>query len=364
MHVKRVSLRASVPWMVAAGLVVVPAMRAPADPQKVPAGVPPAFARLLTGSLQFSASDVGSLARGGTVSRTLASDESREVAIAGAIWCNVPLEYFLGRARDIVTFKRSDEVQQIGVFGPEASAAELAGLTLDAQDVEDLRKCVPGQCKVRLDLKAIERFHYQVGWSAPDAVAQANRLAREVLAGYVAAYERSGNAGLIEYDDRDTPVSVATGAATLLDRSAWLAAAAPGLREYLEAYPGATSPDAASVLYWSKEAFGMKPVISATHMVVWQASGGAADATILSKQIFATHYLDASLGITLLAGDRRPDRTGVFVVYVNRSLVDLLQGGLLGPFRRSVARSKSKDGLADHLEAVRRRVEADFKAGT
>jgi hypothetical protein len=348
--------------MIAAGLVAV-SPAASSTPQKITVTVPASFAQVLTTSLQFSASDVASLGRGSTVVKSLQAAESREVPVAGAIWFNVPVEYFLARARDIAVFKRGEEVQQIGVFGPRATPDDLRGLTLDPQDIEDLRKCRLGQCKVKLDLRGLERFRYEIGWSTPDAADQANRLARDVVAAYVAAYQQSGDAALIEYRDREVAVSVAAGAKALLGRVPWLKEAAPGLLEYIAAFPGDAPPQVEDVVYWSKEAFGMKPMVSATHMMVWRGPGGAADATILSKQIFATHYLEASLGVTLLARDGRPDPAGVFVVYLNRSLVDLLQGGLLGPFRRSVARSKTKEGLGDHLEALKKRIEAEYKAG-
>jgi hypothetical protein len=193
-------------------------------------------------------------------------------------------------------------------------------------------------------------------------VDQANRLARGIIAEYIAAYQQVGNAGLIEYRDRDARVRVAAGTEALLNRALWLHEAAPGLRQYADAFPRDTLPYAEDVIYWSKEAFGMKPTVSATHMIVWRGPAGAADATILSKQIYASHYIEASISISLLAGDGRAEHAGVFVVYLNRSLVDLLQGGLLGPVRRSIARARTKDGLVDHLDAMKKRIEADYKA--
>jgi len=354
--------RAHVPLMIAAGLAAV-SMGASARPEKITVTVPAPLAQVLTGQLQFSSSDVSSLGRGSTVVKSLTAVESREVPVVGAIWCNVPIEYFLARARDIVAFKRVDEVQQIGVFTWPAAASDVESLTLDNQDIQDLRKCTVSECKVKLDLRALERFRYEIGWAAPDAVDQANRLARAVVTGYVAAYQKAGDAALIEYRDRDTPVSVAQGTKLLLDQAPWLREAAPGLREYADAFPRTVLPYVEDLIYWSKEAFGMKPVLSATHMMLWRGPGGAADATIFAQQIFSTHYFDASISITLLASDHRPGQAGVFVVYVNRSLIDLLRGGLLGPLRRRVARSETHDGLADHLDALKKRIEADFKAG-
>jgi len=136
----------------------------------------------------------------------------------------------------------------------------------------------------------------------------------------------------------------------------------PGLRQYSDAFPRDSGPHVENFIYWSKEAFGMKPVIAATHTTIWRGTGGTGDATILAKQIYASHYLDASISLTVLMKDGRPEPRGVFVVYQNRSLVDLLQGGFLGPLRRSIARSRTKDGLAGQLEGLKKRLEAEYKS--
>ena len=354
------ALRAHVSMLVAAGVVAAAPASSPA-PQKIAVTVPAPLAQVMTKSLHFSSSDVTSVGRGSTVVKLLQAGESREVAVIGAIWCDVPAAYFLSRARDIIGIKAVDEVKQIGIVGPRATPADLEGLTLEAQDIEDLRRCAPGDCKVKLDEPALQKFRFEVGWATPQAADQANRLAREVIARYIASYQDAGNAALIEYRDRDTHVKIAEGTEALLNRTLWLHDVAPGLRQYTDAFPRDPVPYAEDVIYWSKEAFGMMPTVSATHMIVWRGTSAVVDATILSKQIYASHYIEASLSISLLVGDGRADRAGVFVVYLNRSLVDLLQGGLLGPLRRSIARSRTRDGLVDHLEALKKRMEHDYK---
>ena len=69
-------------------------------------------------------------------------------------------------------------------------------------------------------------------------------------------------------------------------------------------------------------------------------------------QIFATHYLDACLGVTALVRDRRSSR-GYFV-YVNRSDVDLLEG-FWGRFARRIVEGRvEEDGPAILREVARR----------
>jgi hypothetical protein len=329
---------------------------------KVADGPPVPLAKFLATYVQFSTSDVAALGRGSMVAKTLQAGESREVAVAAAVRFAIPADYYLTRLRDIATFKLSEDVLQLGVFGPSAAVAEAHAMTLEPRDIEDLRKCAAGHCKVKLDVAAIDRFRKDVTWSVKDAGDQANRVAREVVTARVVAYQEAGNAALVEYGDREPPVRLADGVGALMKRSPFLPEAFPALRDYLETFPRAPVPHAEDIFYWSKEVFGLKPVVSVTHMTIWRGTSDVADAVVTSKQIYATHYFDASLGVTLLAGDPRPGPPGLFVIYINRSLIDVLQGGLLGPIKRSVSRSKARGGLADHLEALKKRLEAEYKS--
>jgi hypothetical protein len=75
------------------------------------------------------------------------------------------------------------------------------------------------------------------------------------------------------------------------------------------------------MIYWSREhyGFGLKPLINVTHTMFYKASPSVT--VIAAKQIWASHYYDGSLGITVLA-DANP---GTYFVYLNRSRIDLLR---------------------------------------
>src|SRR5262245_33048150 len=226
---------ATVVFVAASALALLGFADAPQQHAAVP--VPARFSQILTKHFQFSATDLASVGRGTVVVKSLPAAESREISVAGAFWCDVPLDYFLARAGDIVSFKRVKVVQQIGVFAHTASAGDLAKLTLEPADVEILRGCKAGDCGFRLDRAGFERLRKEVVWSAPDASAQTQRIVRELIAGYVAAYQQRGNAALIEYADDNPPTNVGRGIDLLLNRSLWLHEAVPGLRQYADAFP-------------------------------------------------------------------------------------------------------------------------------
>lgn len=348
---------------VATAIVVLLSAETPTTQTSPTAGaIPPALAAFLTSQMHFSKSDFAALGRGESVAKSLTPGDSREVAVAGALRFDIPVSFYLERLRDITKFKAGHDVFQVGVFRNPATAADLDPLVLDPRDIEDLRRCVVGHCKVRLDAAAMARFKKDVNWNDPQASVRAHAVAREVLAGYVAAYQRSGNAALVEYRDGNPPVKLADQTKLLLTRSPFLAAVNPGLARYVERYPAEPSPYAEDILYWSKETFGMKPIVTATHLTIWQGPNDTADAFVTSKQLYSTHYFDASLAITLAVSVGSPQKPQTVIVYINRSLVDALDGGILGPLKRPIARSKARGGLDEHLVALKKRLEKEYAA--
>jgi hypothetical protein len=70
------------------------------------------------------------------------------------------------------------------------------------------------------------------------------------------------------------------------------------------------------------------------------------------------HYYDASLGLTLLVPDRTAASPTTFVVYLNRSRIDILDGFLGGVVRRLVA-GRAKGVVAEQLQRLQRMLAGD-----
>jgi hypothetical protein len=82
---------------------------------------------------------------------------------------------------------------------------------------------------------------------------------------------------------------------------------------------------------------------------------GEPDVIVAGLQIFATHYYDASLGVTaLLPGE--PGGTN-YLVYVNRSEIDVLDGPLSG-VTRWFLRRRLRSEATTVLDGLRRRLES------
>ncbi len=326
--------------------------------------IPAPLQNFLKEHASFDDSDLRALAEGRPAAKVSETKVGDEVAVVGAIRIAVPREFFLRQFTNIVQFKREQSVTEVGKFGQPPTLEDLASLQLHAQSVAALRECRTGRCALKLPGKDIQKFQKNISWSTTSADESANRLFREVLLQRVHAYLESGNAGLADYNDKKSPISVARGFAQLLGESAYLREFAPNLAKCLQFFPTCDS-GIESFLYWSKENYGhgLKPVVSMTHVLIdRQPASGDEWIWEASKQLYADHYSDGSLGVTLMVN--APSENGkpsFYLVYLNRTRSDSLNG-FFAFLVRGVIRGKARGELSDQLEKIRTRMETQWGA--
>ncbi|HEY7055909.1 MAG TPA: hypothetical protein VH458_05260 [Vicinamibacterales bacterium] len=303
--------------------------------------------------------EMSRVATGGVVAKSLPSPEHRETAVAGAIRIGVPVDFFVRRFRDIVAFKRSEMVLQIGRFSDSPTAEDLRGLTFDPADLDALRRCRVGSCGLKLSAEAIERFRTGVDWNAANWRDQAATLARRMIAEAARAYMEHGDATIRATNDKRKPIDPTAEFRALLANLGCDRNEAPRFFEYLADYPQNRPADAESFIYWSKESFGMKSVISLTHVIIHRKPPDG-PVLIATKGLLSSHYLDASLGLTLLFPTGTAAAPAVDVIYINRSRADAL-GGLFGGITRAIVSGRQRDGTVDELRALKGRLETSWR---
>jgi len=234
--------------------------------------------------------------------------------------------------------------------------SDVASLSVDEQSLKRFRGCRVDDCDVRLPAEAIDRMRREVNWDGPDASRQANLLVRQLLVDYVADYRRRGTMATMEYADRAPRLNVGREFALLIEADTITSTYAPRLRRHLLGQPGSAADKMSDFVYWSKELIRGRPVISITHVTTAPALDDSPVAyAIGSKQIYAMHYYDASLGLTLLVPDRSSSSPATYVVYLNRSRIDLFDGLFGGVARRLVA-GKAKGLVAEQLLRLQRKL--------
>ena len=306
----------------------------------------------LMGSFNLTRADVERIDRGHVFTRTLPAEERREVATIGVVRLPTSAQAYVARLKDIVHFKQDAAVLQIGIFSSSPSPVDLAALTLDESDMRNLRDCRVGRCGLRMPERTIARLQHEIDWKTSYAPQRATALFRQMLADYADAYLRSGPAAAMEYADRAAPMNVAREFASLAASNPDDCQQFPLLLRHLIEFPSGPRPDTSDLLYWSKERVSRRGVVSITHLAISRSAGETpVEYVIGSKQIYASHYFDASLGVTVLVGDRSAPAAATYLVYLNRSRLDVL-GGMLGGVARAIISSRARGVVSDQLNKL------------
>lgn len=314
----------------------------------------------LSNTFGLSASEIRRVQGGQVVSRTLEARDKREVATLGAVRIAMTPEFYVSRLADIAEFKSDPAILQIGSFGNPPAAEDVSALTLDERDIRGLRECRIGRCDLQLPSEAIERLR-RVDWARADAPRQAESVIREMLVEYVGRYRRTGSAAM-QYADRAEALDVGREFQALADDRGGPWDRFPGLREHLSTYTGAPAPATTDVVYWSKERIGRRAVLSMTHLAVTEVADGSAFAyAIGSKQIYAAHYYDASLGLTVLIRAQSDPLPATYLVYFNRSRIDVF-GGPFARLGRALVSSRARSTVGGLLQRLQGALSREFDA--
>jgi hypothetical protein len=305
---------------------------------------------LLRSLASISDAEWTAIDRGDAVAKVLDTD-GREIAVAGAIRIAAPIASLVDRYRDIDRLKRSSIVLDVGKFSQPPSPSDLARAPLEDYSL-DLRDCRPSDCRVRLSADDIARFHREVDWSAADWRHRSAALWREVLISRVTAYARGGRQALSVFVNKREPLSVASELAGLVRETAFTATYAPEVYAFMREFTPPLPAGAEDVLYWSKEDFGVRPVFRVSHQVIAKGRTAPATIVVVTNQIYADHYLDAALTVTLAIDAPGSTAPSFYLVSVSRARTRSLTG-LLRTFVRSTVQSRSREALRKILAATR-----------
>lgn len=314
------------------------------------------FQQILREKAAFEQRDFARLQLNQPVVRLAPTTNKQEVAVTGLVHVNSSAEEFLQSYRDSMARKNNNAILEIGSFGSEPALSDLDALTLEPRDIDDLKECVVGDCQIKLSAPMIERFRKEVDWSAPDYQVRVTNLFKEILLAYIKDYRARGEAALIEYNDKRDSVSLATEQRALTSAAGYansfLSDRNSGLQLFEEA------------LVWSKIKFGLKPVISVNHVLIYKRNSDVGPQVLVaSKQIYANHYLNAFLALTAFVNV--PGATnGSYLVYENRSRADGLEGPF-GKLKRGVVEKKALEGLRGIIAQSKASLEgSDLTAAT
>ncbi len=294
------------------------------------------FQKVLAEKTSFQETDFAALQANQPVVRLAPVSDKREIAVAGLVNIRAGADEFLRSYRDSMLRKSNGAILEIGSFSNQPALRDLESLTLETGDIEDLKDCTVGDCDVKLSAAMIERFRKEIDWNAPDYALKVTSLFKQMLSEYVSNYRTRGEAALIQYNDKQNQIDLATEQRAL--------SASSGYINSLLADSNAGLQLIEDAIVWSKIKFGLKPVIAVNHITIYKRDREIGPQVLIaSKQIYASHYFNASLALTAFVTVPGASQ-GAYLVSENRSRADGLQGPF-GKIKRGVVEKKALEGL-------------------
>jgi hypothetical protein len=301
---------------------------------------------------------IAALRSGLPVATALPPRTPAEVLLFGAIYIHAAPETYFQRARNFDRLRAVPGFWALGVFTNPPQLSDLHGFTFDSQDIEDLKNCRPGNCRIQMPATSIEALHRSVDWAASDVDEQVNHLLQKTSLELLLAYQREGNTALGNYDDKRDPTAVPEQFAYLLSYCRTLSEREPDFYHYLLAYPRAKPATFEDTFYWAKVKFGLKPTLRIVHMVTMR--GGPSDPVanaIARKQLYSSHYFEAGLELSVCVREGyAPKHDGFYLIQAMGSEQAGLRG-LKGSIVRKAAVDRAVSNLQKGLQTIKSNLE-------
>ena len=299
---------------------------------------------------------IGTIRSGKALAKVIESTNPDEVFIFGSVYVRATPESYLELATNIDGLRKLPGYIAIQSFSDPPQLLDLDGFILGHQDIEDLRNCKPGHCDVQLPTEAMEEFKQAINWSAPDVDARVNHAARQMALQALLDYTRGGNTALGVYRDKSHPAAVAETFASLITRLGALPVYLPELNEYLLDYPNVKPENVQAGFFWEEVNFGLKPTFRIVQRVVYRGASPADPVyAVAEKQLYASHYFETALDLTVCVKDAQ--QPGFYIITVKGSKQAGLTG-LKGSIVRKVAVDKARSSLERVLLSTKQRLES------
>jgi hypothetical protein len=288
----------------------------------------------------------------GVVLRALPA-RGKQIAILAACRIDVSPDAFVARLQTAWDVDAGEFAS--GRLENPPNAAALARLSLDDGDVDRLRRCRPGDC--RLNLSNGEIRAVQSAFANRDGAAQVQGVFRNVIVDRARRYLSGGLGALPDYHDRSDPASPAKVFDEILTQAPYVTSRLPRVATWLRRFPATDVQPDGSYLRWSKVIMNEKAVVRASHLGLFRGDRrlDLPDALVVSKQIYASRYMNGELAMTMLfAGTNGRSN---YLVHVDRSELDEL-GGVFSGLKRTLMEGRIKSEAGTALAALRDRFES------
>lgn len=289
----------------------------------------------------FTEADLAAMDKGEIVVKPVRTGSKQDIAVFGIVRNTRLPQFTMEDFRASLSQKRNKEMSAKGSFSDPPQIADLSALTLEDEDLEELRKCSAGDCDINMSANWIRRFNSEVDWNAADRRERATELFRAMLLDYATQYAAKGAGALGELVNRNKTVDLTRTHRELLSAIVPLNTFAPALSGYLGEFPASNGTVVKNEMHWSSMDFGLNPTVTLTHAAVYtNAVKGNQQHFVVTRQFYSSRYLDASVSLSMLLRVPDGDIVDSYIVFTDRSRSDALDG-LFGGVAKGVVENEA-----------------------
>lgn len=308
----------------------------------------------------FTPTEVTRVVSGQAIAKLLPAPSPDYIYVFAAVYVKATPEQYLRYAADAEFLRKLPQYLALGRFSATPEKDDMRGFELEADDILELRRCRPGKCEVQLPDVETPGFTQGVDWKRSDVAQQISVKTRQLALDLLQRYKLGGSRALGSYHDEGKPVTIEQHFADLLKAPSISVDFLPEFQRYLSGYPQGTLPGAESLFYWERVSFGLKPTLRINHSVRYHSRTATSDVAVIAvKQLWASHYLQSAIDLTVCVRDQRvpPEQPGCYLMSLKASKQAGLTG-ILGSIMRRVITSKSRSGAEESLAGIKKELEA------
>jgi hypothetical protein len=299
----------------------------------------------LATSLGFKPEDEEKQLSGKIITVNLPETTDKMLAEAFAIYVPIYAYKVADLALSERVFEGDAQVMASGRIDPLKIEASLSKAKFTGADAEELKQLInfSGGDAFNLSTEEIAKLRASVNSGNTSAKAL-SKIYRDILAGRIKAYLKSGIQGVAPYDrGNGINTSVASDLEAMTNAS-HLAKDAPGLyRSFLE-YPKDQSPHLKHGFFWVKRKVQGRPTFVLEHRILEDSPAGL---IILRREFFVGHSYNAAQAIS---GAYTISNKGTLIFSTLRSTSDQVDGA-----RHAAARKVMHDEIVTRFENMRKR---------
>jgi hypothetical protein len=307
--------------------------------------------------MQLSPDQFTAIQNGEAFARILPTSNPPDIFVSGVVYVHAKPAAYLQFMQDMTRRKTVAGYLGAGEFSAPPMVEDLAGLSLERDDIEDLKNCRPDDCELQLPAESMEAARASIQWNSPDVAEQVTILAKHGTIRLLKDYQQGGDRALLPYRDKRDPMPPAEQFRSLLSHLELFPRYVPDLNRYLLEYPNCKPEQAQNSFYWERVNFGLKPTIRVNHAIIYRTSGPEEVHVLAIKQLYATHYFQTALDLSFcVPSSKVPGEDGFYLITVKGSRQEGLTG-VKGGLIRKVVVTRTRESLERALDSIRENLE-------